>query len=129
MDEEVSTQKTWRYELFDIFDHLDNVDLRKDFEDKYAIELANDEVLKFVSDIYHSLSRETVSNISFFVASSFKGFYIQDKHNKFVFCIQTVNHSDNVVTGFYNSNRYSSDMNKDIFNTIIAVTNKQYKEE
>lgn len=125
MEKDVSSQKTWRYELFDIFDNLDNLQLRKDFEDKYNVALANDEMLKFVADIYHSVSREKISYISFFIASGFRGFYIQDKNHKFVFCIQTVNHNNNVVTGFYKSNRYSSDMNKDIFNTIIAVINEQ----
>lgn len=115
---------SWSHELFEIFDNLDNLQLRKDFEDRYAIKLANNEIMKFVADIYHSIPREKLSNISFFIASSFEGFYIQDKDLKFVFCIQAVNHNDNVVTGFYNSNRYSSDMNNDVFNKIIEVINE-----
>lgn len=115
--------KSWRYELFAIFDELDNLSLRESFEKKYGIKLANNEILKFVADIYHSLSSEKLSNLSFFVASTFEGFYIQDKNLKYVFCIQEVNHNDNVVTGFYNSNKYSSDMNLNIFNKIIEVIN------
>lgn len=124
--EQKDNQKTvsWRTELLAYFDDLENEKLRTDFESKYDVELADKDVCKFVADIYHALSADKLANVSFFVANYSRGFYIQSKGHTFCFLVQTINKDDHVVTGFYKSNRYSSDMNKEMFNKIIEVLNE-----